>query len=140
MRTVNRAYSSGFCGEPRHVARRILVVDDEAPIARLIKVLLIREGYEVAIASDGEEAWTSIQRQPPELVLLDVNMPLLSGLEVRARARAAAATADLPIVMLTGNAEDLPSTGREAEGIDQALPKPFDPTDLIALVKRLLPG
>jgi len=117
------------------VPNRVLIVDDEAPIARLIKVLLTREGFEVLMAGDGREAWNAIQTQAPDLVLLDVNLPHMSGLEVRALARAAPPTVDLPIVMLTGNTDDLPA-GRP--GIDFAMPKPFDPNDLIELVKRVL--
>jgi DNA-binding response OmpR family regulator len=111
-------------------------VDDEAAIARLIQFLLKREGYETCAAADGIEALEQIESQSPDLILLDVTMPRLDGLSVRQRVRDNAATAKLPVIMLTGKTEIIPDpTG----GIDYYLPKPFDPGELIALVRKLLP-
>jgi len=118
------------------VPRKVLVVDDEAAISRLIQFLLKREGYETCAAADGIEALEQIDQQAPDLILLDVTMPRLDGLSVRQRVRENPATAKTPVVMLTGKTEDIPDY---AAGIDLYLPKPFDPGELISIVRKLLP-
>ncbi|MGH2408510.1 MAG: response regulator, partial [Candidatus Limnocylindrales bacterium] len=86
------------------MAPRILVVDDVAANVRLLEAVLAANGYEVVTASSGAEALEAIVTQPPDLMLLDVQMPGLTGYEVCARVRHDPANAFLPIVMVTSSA------------------------------------
>jgi DNA-binding response OmpR family regulator len=119
---------------------RILIVDDEPSIVISLEYLMKREGFEVAVASDGEAALAAVAARPPDLVILDVMMPKLNGFEVCQRLRAEPAWRGVRILMLTAK-------GRESElqkglslGADAYVTKPFSTRDLVAEVRRLLPG
>ena len=88
------------------MAKRILVVEDEHPVARLIQVNLEAAGYEVTIASGGEEALAALAVEMPALMVLDVVMPGLDGFEVLRQLKADPDTADLPVVMLTARTDE----------------------------------
>ena len=120
------------------MSKRILIVDDEPNILISIEFLMKREGYDVAIARDGEEGLAAIRAQPPDLVVLDVMMPKRDGFEVCTEVRADRSLSDVRILMLTAK-------GREAEikkglalGADAYIPKPFSTHELVAKVKALL--
>jgi len=120
------------------MSKQILIVDDEPNIVISLEFLMRREGFEVTVARDGEEALGSIAAKRPDLVLLDVMMPKINGFEVCERLRANPALADMRIVMLTAK-------GREAEinkglslGADGYITKPFSTRDLVVQVKNLL--
>jgi len=117
----------------------ILVVDDEAPILDLVRFTLEDADVRVEEACDGAEALVLARRLRPDLVLLDVHMPKLSGLEVCRQLRGDAAFAHTRIVMLTAaGQEDDRARGMEA-GADEYLTKPFSPLALLALVEALVP-
>ena len=117
---------------------RILVVDDEADIAGILGAILRRAGHQVRMAGDGVEALEMIAREPPDVVLLDVRMPRLDGLETLRRLRQAAATARLPVIVLTANAEPADRAGALAAGADECVAKPFEAADVLARVQALL--
>lgn len=120
------------------MAHKILVVDDEKPIVKIIKANLETEGYEVVCAYDGIEALEAVAASHPDLVVLDVMMPRMDGWTVLRTLRSKPETADLPVIMLTA-LTDIEHMDRGArEGSDVYLTKPFDPTELLALVERLL--
>ena len=117
----------------------ILVVDDEPPILDLVRFTLEDADVRVEEASDGVEALILARRLRPDLILLDVHMPKLNGLEVCRQLRADVAFAHTRIVMLTAAGQEADHTrGREA-GADEYLTKPFSPLALLALVEALVP-
>ncbi len=117
---------------------RVLVVDDDPQVLGLLRLNFEMEGYDVSCASDGSEALQVVARDNPDVVVCDVMMPGIDGLEVVRRLRADPATADLPVVVLSAKAmrSDL-RAGMEA-GADEYVTKPFDPVELIDVVGRLL--
>jgi type II secretory ATPase GspE/PulE/Tfp pilus assembly ATPase PilB-like protein/CheY-like chemotaxis protein len=115
---------------------RILVADDDDQMRRLLKMVLEREGYQIDEARDGLDALDQIEAHPPDLVLLDVDMPRLDGFGVLQELRARMHTASLPVVMLTGRIE---SEGDALElGAQDFLSKPVQPTSLKARVRAVL--
>jgi len=117
--------------------KKILAVDDERHIVRLIQVNLERAGYEVVTAYDGREALKKIADERPDLVVLDVMMPYMDGLETLKQIRANAATRDLPVIMLTAKAQDQDVFRGYSSGADIYLTKPFNPMELLTFVKRI---
>ena len=117
---------------------RILVVDDEEDILELVRFHLTREGYQLALASSGEEALKKTGRETFDLVVLDLMLPGLDGLEVAKALKSDAKTKSLPIIMLTAKGEDADIvTGLEI-GADDYITKPFSPRVLTARVKAVL--
>ncbi|HMB34108.1 MAG TPA: response regulator [Methylomirabilota bacterium] len=117
----------------------ILIVDDEPPILDLVRFTLEDADVRVVEASAGAEALLVARREKPDLILLDVQMPKLTGLEVCRQLRREEAFAQTPIVMLTAATQEADRIrGREA-GADEYLTKPFSPLALLALVEALVP-
>lgn len=114
---------------------RILVVDDDPPSVKMTAFLLREEGYEVITADNGRRALELVQTEAPDLVIMDVMMPHIDGLEVTRRIRQ---TMDVPIIILSAKGETADKvTGLEV-GADDYLAKPFEPSELIARVKAVL--
>jgi len=124
--------------EVKGMRGKILVVDDDPSALRLISYTLRVEGYEVVTAENGSQALAAVAQEYPALVVLDVMMPGMSGLEVCHRLRASPHTAHMPILMLSakGKVEDR-VTGLRA-GADDYVPKPVDPSELVARVEALM--
>jgi DNA-binding response OmpR family regulator len=120
------------------MGERILIADDEPNIVVSLEYLMKREGFEVAVANDGEAALNAMASLPADLVLLDVMMPELDGFEVCQRIRANPAWRDTKIVMLTAKGRDLERDKGMALGADAYVTKPFSTKDLIAQVRKLL--
>jgi DNA-binding response OmpR family regulator len=120
------------------MAQRVLVVDDEPNIVMSLRFLMEREGFQVEVAATGEAAVAALDRQPVDLVLLDVMMPQLDGFEVCQRIRANPAWRDTKIVMLTAKGRDVERDKGMALGADAYVTKPFSTRDLVARVKQML--
>ena len=118
----------------------MLVADDDPIILRLLEVNLVLEGFEVDTAVRGEAALRKAKEHVPDLVILDVMMPELSGWEVAERLRKARETADVPIVFLSARTQDSDRQKGEDLGVDAYVTKPFDPTELMQLVRKLASG
>jgi diguanylate cyclase (GGDEF)-like protein len=116
----------------------ILVVDDDVDIARFVEINLQLEGFDVRVARDGEEALAVIAEDPPDLILLDLMMPRVDGVEVCRRLRADPATAHLAIIMLTAKSLSADKVVGLTAGADDYLIKPFDTLELIARVRSTL--
>jgi diguanylate cyclase (GGDEF)-like protein len=120
------------------VAERILVVDDDPDVARFVEVNLRSAGYEVDLASDGEEALRKAVELAPDLILLDVMMPRVDGFEVARRLRRDPRTSSCTIIMLTAKALASDKVVGLSAGADDYIIKPFDPVELLARVKGAL--
>lgn len=120
------------------MARVKILVEDEKNIARVASYNLEKEGYQVSTAADGQEALDKIRKDPPALVVLDVMLPTLDGLEVCRRLRADPKTAALPIIMLTAKTQEADRVVGLELGADDYIPKPFSPRELAARVKAVL--
>ena len=119
---------------PKHV----LAVDDEANVTRLVQLILQRAGYRVTTASDGAEALDKIREDRPDLLLSDITMPHLDGIELLRRLKADASTADIPVVVLSAKAQDADVFEAQRSGADAYLPKPFSPAQLMEAVAEAL--
>ena len=116
----------------------VLVVDDDTDIARFIEINLRLEGFDVRVAHDGEQAEQSIEEETPDLVLLDVMMPQVDGVELCRRLRANPATANLPVIMLTAKSLSADKVVGLTAGADDYIIKPFDTLELVARVRSTL--
>lgn len=114
---------------------QILIVDDDHEIAQLIKIYLTNEGYQVLTTNNGREALDVIAKESIQLIILDVMMPEMDGLEV---VRAVRAEHGIPILMLSAKAEDMDKIMGLTTGADDYMVKPFNALELIARVKSLL--
>ncbi len=117
---------------------RVLVVDDEDDIRTILVVTLRRAGYDVASAGDGVEAVEAVQRQAPDLIVMDVMMPRADGLEALKRIRAHPSTAQLPVIMLTARSGLTDKMRGFERGADDYVAKPFEPAEVVARVAALL--
>ena len=118
--------------------QKILVVEDEPDIAKLVSYNLTQERFKVVTAEDGEQALKTIQREKPNLVVLDLMLPGLSGIEVCKILREREETAQLPILMLTAKAGEADRVLGLELGADDYLSKPFSPRELVARVRAIL--
>lgn len=117
----------------------ILLCDDEIAILRAAEFKLKGAGLNVRTANNGEDAWREIERSKPDLVVTDLQMPLLDGFGLCRRIRENPATRDLPVVMLTAKGFELtPAESTEKYGILKLMVKPFSPRELLRTVEKLL--
>ena len=120
------------------VVPTVLVVDDDPVIQKLLQVNFEMEGYDVVVAGDGEEGLALAREEQPDLVLLDVMMPKMNGLDVAAAMRSDAVTAGIPIIMLSAKAQSSDVQAGLDLGVDDYVTKPFDPLELLERVGALL--
>jgi DNA-binding response OmpR family regulator len=120
------------------MALSVLVVDDDPVILRLLQVNFDLEGIDVVTAVDGEEGLNLAQSDPPDLVISDIMMPKVNGLELLAALRSSPDTASLPVILLSAKAQ-VADVQRGLElGADDYITKPFDPLELIDRVYKVL--
>jgi phosphate regulon transcriptional regulator PhoB len=118
--------------------KRILLIEDDRDIVELVRYNLEREGFQVAAATDGATGLAQIRKTPPDLLLLDLMLPKLSGLEICREIRRDQALNRLPILMLTARGEEADRVVGLEMGADDYVTKPFSPRELGARVKALL--
>jgi two-component system, OmpR family, phosphate regulon response regulator PhoB len=120
------------------MAPHVLVVEDEEPIAQLLKYNLEKEGYRVSVAGDGEEALLLAEEGKPDLVILDWMLPKVAGIEVCRRLRGARDTRNTPIVMLTARGEEGDRIRGLDTGADDYVVKPFQMSELLARLRAVM--
>jgi two-component system alkaline phosphatase synthesis response regulator PhoP len=114
---------------------RVLVVDDESIVTEVVQRYLVREGFQVFAAADGESALAATRDHGPDLIVLDLMLPKVDGLEVCRRLRS---ESSIPIIMLTAKGEESDKILGLGLGADDYLTKPFSPRELVARVKAVL--
>ena len=117
---------------------KILVVDDEEDLLELVRYTLAKEGHSITCVDTGEKAVDSVQRKLPDLIVLDLMLPGIDGLEVCRRLKRDSRTRDVPIIMLTAKSEERDVITGLDGGADDYITKPFSPRVLLARVKSLL--
>jgi phosphate regulon transcriptional regulator PhoB len=120
------------------MAREVLVVEDEPDIRRLVVLHLERDGFRCRTAANGPDALREAKANVPELVVLDLMLPGLDGLEVCRRLRSDASTAGVPIIMLTAKSDEVDRVVGLEVGADDYVAKPFSPKELVARVRAVL--
>lgn len=118
-------------------SKKVLIVEDEKDILQLVKMYLEKEGFKTVAASDGAEALKQVRSERPDLVVLDLMLPEIDGLEVCKKLRISPQTAMLPIIMLTAKSEESDTVVGLELGADDYIGKPFSPRALVARIKAL---
>jgi two-component system phosphate regulon response regulator PhoB len=123
----------------RHMAReRILLIEDEPDIAEVLQYNLEKEGFDVELAHRGDSGLEALRRQAPDLILLDLMLPGIDGLELTRMLKREATTARIPIVMLTARGEEVDRIVGLELGADDYISKPFSPREVVLRVKAVL--
>jgi CheY-like chemotaxis protein len=118
---------------------RILIVDDEPDNREVLELILAREGFVIRNAASGEEALASVAQQAPDLILLDIMMPAMTGYQVMAKLRGNPATKNIPVIMVSALSDRNSRALALSAGAEDFLAKPVDRAELCARVRKLLP-
>ena len=116
----------------------VIVIDDDADIRDVLNLTLTQEGYEVREAENGEEGLKAIQAQPPDIVIVDYNMPRMDGASLCVALKKDILLSHLPIIMLTGKSDVLDKVSGINAGADDYIVKPFEPQELLARIRMIL--
>ena len=130
--------TAGPCVDRTMARERILIVEDEEDIQELVSYNLTRDGYSVTLAGSGEEALRAIRAGLPDLILLDLMLPGIDGLEVCRELKADARTREIAVVMLTAKGEEADVVSGLEMGADDYITKPFSPRVLVARIRAVL--
>ncbi len=117
---------------------KIVLAEDEPQIARLIEFKLKKEGYQVIWKENGKEALEAIKEDKPDLILLDIMMPVMGGYEVLRHIKKDEGLKDIPVIMLTARAQEKDVVKGIDLGAEDYITKPFHPAELLARVRRIL--
>ena len=120
------------------MAKKILIVDDEVDLLRLIKFRFTRWGYDTALAADGQEALDKVKKDPPDLIVLDLQLPIISGQEVCLRLKADESTKRIPVILFTASIAGGIAENAKKLGADDYIVKPFEPDNLLEKVKKFI--
>lgn len=120
------------------MAKKILIIEDDPSISRLVDYSLRHEGYEVITAANGLEGIRKAHNEAPDLIILDVMLPGMDGFEICQRLRSEASTMQLPILMLSAKAQGIDKDTGLKMGADDYLSKPADPSEIVRRVGSLL--
>ena len=117
--------------------RHVLLIEDEPNIAEAIRFILMRDGWRVSLQDDGTGAFARVRAVAPDLVILDLMLPGVSGLEILSAVRADPATAGLPVLMLSAKGQARDREAAERAGANGFMTKPFSNADMLAQVRAL---
>jgi len=120
------------------MSKRILVVEDQPDNRQIIRDMLAPTGYEITEVENGEEALTAIAKQRPDLILMDIQLPVMDGYEAARRIKADPALRSIPIIAVTPYALSGEEKKVRAAGCDEYVPKPFSPRQLLAKIRQHL--
>jgi CheY-like chemotaxis protein len=120
--------------------KRILIVEDDAEVLKTFSSLLSRSGYEVMTASAAMPAFFRVIQTRPDLILADLRMPMMNGLEMIGQFKAHEDTRDIPVVVVTGSASEESRAAAFKAGCAGFLTKPIEPVEFLAQIKKFLPG
>ena len=118
--------------------KKVLIIDDKLAVVELVKATLEGEEYQIICAFDGEEALKKIGKEKPDLVLLDIVMPKMDGLEVLAKVKKDPQTKDIPIIMLTAKGQKLDKDKGRRLGAEDYIIKPFSPSHLLRKIEEIM--
>jgi two-component system cell cycle response regulator DivK len=122
------------------MTKRILIVEDQEDNRAIMRDLLITAGYTLIEAADGEEGVKLAQKERPDLILMDIQLPIIDGYEATRRIRAIVELESIPIIAVTSYALSGDEAKARAAGCDGYVAKPFSPRELLARVREFLPG
>lgn len=117
---------------------KVFIVDDEADVVRLLQFRFEKEGFETITASDGQTAVSMVESEMPDLVLLDIMMPLMDGMEVLRQIRSRRRTSKIPVIMLTAKTASITVDEARQLWVSDYIMKPFDPEVLVRKAKKAL--
>ena len=121
------------------MSKRILVVEDQEDNRQIIRDLLSATDYEIIEAESGEQALEAIAKQRPDLILMDIQLPVMDGYEATRRIKADPALRSIPIIAVTSYALSGEEQKARAAGCDEYVPKPYSPRQLLAKIRQYLP-
>jgi two-component system cell cycle response regulator DivK len=121
------------------MSRSILVVEDQEDNRQILRDLLGSAGYDMTEAENGADALTAVAKNPPDLILMDIQLPIMDGYEATRRLKADPATSAIPIIVVTSYALSGDETKARASGCDAYVTKPYSPRALLAKIKEFLP-
>src|SRR6266508_3654395 len=133
MASNRRRPAEAVGGEPAQRAGRILIIEDEQDVAELMRYNLAKEGYGVRLVSNGLDGFQQARESRPDMILLDIMVPELNGWEVCRRLKQDPETRGVPVIMVTGRAEEGDKVLGFEMGADDYVTKPFSPRELVAL-------
>ncbi|NVD27983.1 response regulator [Parasphingorhabdus flavimaris] len=116
----------------------ILIADDDDILVDMIRLRLDGHGHHIEVAADGEAALDAVSSQRPDIIILDMMMPIISGSEVLSKLKSQPETRDIPVIMLTSRSGEADIVQALKAGVDDYLTKPFIPQELIARIDKLL--